>query len=300
MDISAKVRSTASGHEARVQTGESARDLTIPARPGGGSGVNGGELLTLALATCYCNDIYREAGRFGVAVEAVEVEASARFGAPGAPGTDVRYTARIESRSPPEKVAELLRYTDTVAEIQNTLRAGAKVAFEADAVARAAAQPPTGEVTLREITKDTARDVIRLTVGADQLGFVATNAVSLAQALFHPEAWYRAAYKGETLVGFVMVSDEKDAQPPKEKPEIGLWRLMVDQRYQRLGIGRDIVMRVADHARSRGYDKLHVSWVPAPGGPEPFYRGLGFVPTGDVDHGEVVAALELGPGPSPR
>lgn len=35
------------------------------------------------------------------------------------------------------------------------------------------------------------------------------------------------------------------------------------------------------------------SWVPAPGGPEPFYRGLGFEPTGEVDDGEVIGRLAL-------
>jgi hypothetical protein len=33
---------------------------------GGGSSANGGELLCLALATCYCNDVYREAKKRGI------------------------------------------------------------------------------------------------------------------------------------------------------------------------------------------------------------------------------------------
>ena len=68
---------------------------------------------------------------------------------------------------------------------------------------------------------------------------------------------------------------------------------MVDQRYQGQGIGREIVKLVADQARSRGYDKLFTSYVPGPDGPEKFYLSLGFVPTGEVDHGEVVAFLAL-------
>ena len=47
-------------------------------------------------------------------------------------------------------------------------------------------------VTLREITADTVRSVTKLAVREDQMRFVASNAVSLAQALFTPEAWYRA------------------------------------------------------------------------------------------------------------
>ena len=44
-------------------------------------------------------------------------------------------------------------------------------------------------VALREITADTVVPVVRLAVAESQKGFVATNAVSLAQALFAPEAW---------------------------------------------------------------------------------------------------------------
>jgi diamine N-acetyltransferase len=41
-----------------------------------------------------------------------------------------------------------------------------------------------------------------------QLRFVATIATSLAQALFSPEAWYRAICCGEEPAGFVMLCDK--------------------------------------------------------------------------------------------
>jgi len=52
----------------------------------------------------------------------------------------------------------------------------------------------TKRVSLREITSETVRAVTRLSVAESQKGFVAPNAVSLAQALFAPTAWYRAIY----------------------------------------------------------------------------------------------------------
>lgn len=52
--------------------------------------------------------------------------------------------------------------------------------------------PPAPPVTLREITAETVRAVIALSVAESQKMFVAPNAVSLAEALFAPEAWYRA------------------------------------------------------------------------------------------------------------
>ncbi|RYY93024.1 MAG: OsmC family peroxiredoxin, partial [Comamonadaceae bacterium] len=65
MKIAATVLSSPAGHEASVRTGDASRSLGVPGKPGGGSGVNGGEFLMLALATCYCNDLFREAGRLG-------------------------------------------------------------------------------------------------------------------------------------------------------------------------------------------------------------------------------------------
>jgi diamine N-acetyltransferase len=151
-------------------------------------------------------------------------------------------------------------------------------------------------VTLREITADTVRAVTRLVVHPDQAGFVATNAVSLSQALFSDEAWYRAIYADDELVGFVMLADGTLKDPPPAEPIVGLWRLMIDARHQRRGIGREAMRRVIEHVRTRpGVRQLYTSYVPGPGCPEPFYRGLGFVPNGEIDEGEVVMVLPLEP-----
>jgi diamine N-acetyltransferase len=40
-----------------------------------------------------------------------------------------------------------------------------------------------------------------------------------------------------------------------------------------------------------GATALEVSWEPGRGGPEPMYLRYGFVPTGDVEDGEIVARL---------
>jgi organic hydroperoxide reductase OsmC/OhrA len=134
MQISATVRNDATTHEVQVRTGASAQSLSLPTRAAGrGSGVNGGELLMLALATCYCNDLYREAERLGLVLDGVEVEASASFPGVGLAATDIRYRARIASTAPREAIDALLRRTDAVAEVHNTLRAGVPVVRGDDA-----------------------------------------------------------------------------------------------------------------------------------------------------------------------
>ena len=149
-------------------------------------------------------------------------------------------------------------------------------------------------VSLREITADTVRLITSLSVGPDQQGFVASNAVSLAQALFSEEAWYRAIYAGESPAGFVMLYDESIRATPPPTPEVVLWRLMIDARFQGQGIGRLALRSVIDHVRSKGlFSSLVTSYIPGPGCPERFYLGAGFKHTGKVDGGELVLELPL-------
>lgn len=128
MKISATVRNGSSRHEVVVATGSSKQSLTVPSKPSGqGSGVNGGEFLMLALATCFCNDLYREAARLGVSIESVEVEASGEFPGVGLAATNIAYQAKVSSHAAAAEIAELLRVTDAVAEVHNTVRAGVPV-----------------------------------------------------------------------------------------------------------------------------------------------------------------------------
>jgi hypothetical protein len=56
--------------------------------------------------------------------------ASAKFAGVGIAASDIRYHARVSSSAAPERIAELLRQTDAVAEIHNTVRAGVPVTLE--------------------------------------------------------------------------------------------------------------------------------------------------------------------------
>lgn len=144
-------------------------------------------------------------------------------------------------------------------------------------------------VSLRPVTVDNLDTVLNLTVNEAQKSFVSPNAVSIAQAHFHPEtAWFRAIYADETVVGFVMISDNAQI------PEYYLWRLMIDATYQGLGFGRRTVEKVIDYVRTRpGATHLLVCCVPGAGGPCPFYDKLGFVDTGEVLYGQHVYRLDL-------
>jgi organic hydroperoxide reductase OsmC/OhrA len=95
MKIKANARNGKGENRVTLQTDGRTPSIAIPPRPSGfGSSANVGELLLLALAACYCNDIYREAERLGFPARASEAQ-----------------------------ILELMRHTDQVAEAQNTLRA---------------------------------------------------------------------------------------------------------------------------------------------------------------------------------
>lgn len=143
-------------------------------------------------------------------------------------------------------------------------------------------------LSLREIDADSVRAICRLTVDKSQEDFVAPNAVSIAQAYFCKEAWFRAIYHGETPVGFVMLH-----QVP-ERGEYFLWRFMIDKEHQKKGYGKEALGLILDHVRTLPLAKeLRLSCVPGENGPEEFYIRLGFEFTGEIDEGEKIYRIAL-------
>ena len=128
MLMSATIKSSFNQHEVEVQTNGATKQLHIAVRSTGyGSSINGGELLLTALATCFCNDIYREAVKRNITVDGVDVEVTGEFGAEGEPGFNFQYKTKVTSNAPQHEIDSLIAHTDQVAEIHNTLRKGLNI-----------------------------------------------------------------------------------------------------------------------------------------------------------------------------
>ena len=85
----------------------------------------------LSLATCFCNDTYREAARRNVKILSVEVTVTGEFGKEGEPASNIAYEVKIEAPgTSSEDIADLIRRVDSVAEIHNTLRQGIPVTLK--------------------------------------------------------------------------------------------------------------------------------------------------------------------------
>lgn len=128
MKIKATVENSLNSHVTTVQTNEDAKRILIGSKATGyGSAINGGELLFLALATCFCNDIYREAAKKNIQVNSVIVEVTGDFSGEGEAGSNIVYSAKVDANASENEIKRLIADTDKVAEIQNTLRKGVHV-----------------------------------------------------------------------------------------------------------------------------------------------------------------------------
>lgn len=155
--------------------------------------------------------------------------------------------------------------------------------------------PPT-VVRLVELTHENAGAYGRLRTHWSQERFVATVQQSYGDALFpEPEQGHpvvpvlRGIEADGEPAGFLMHGDAVN----EGTPDPYLWRFLVDRRHQGRGIGRRALGQWIADQRAAGHRAIEVTWVPGPGGPEGFYVGLGFEPTGEMRHHEVVARLAL-------
>jgi len=150
-------------------------------------------------------------------------------------------------------------------------------------------------ISLREITLETLHEILKLSVAPEQMEYVASNAVSIAQAHFHPEAWFRGIYAGDEAVGFVMLEDWSLSPDPAADRPVLLWRLMFDKSQQRKGFGNEALKQIVEHVRTRtSLDHFFTSCVEGPNTPKPFYLKFGFVETGRQIEGETVLRYDFG------
>ncbi|MDF3301410.1 GNAT family N-acetyltransferase [Streptomyces tropicalis] len=149
---------------------------------------------------------------------------------------------------------------------------------------------------LEEITPDTFDTAVGLRVRPDQEHLVAPVVKSLAEAYVYPgTAWPRLIRDGDRAVGFLMAFLDIDWRGDGSGTDIrsGLWRLNIAAAEQGKGYGRYAVASVAAEIRRRGGTRLTTTWHPGADGPERFYLGLGFRPTGETSGGQTVGELDL-------
>jgi diamine N-acetyltransferase len=103
-------------------------------------------------------------------------------------------------------------------------------------------------ITLRNIDYSNFLEIIDLKVYENQLDFLTSNAVSIAQSKVQPECIPLAIYNDEKAVGFAMHGiDRRDEQH-------WIYRFMIDRRYQSKGFGKAALKLLIDQIQK---DKTH-------------------------------------------
>jgi diamine N-acetyltransferase len=153
---------------------------------------------------------------------------------------------------------------------------------------------PDAVVTLREITGETVIPICNLshTLTEPQSRMVAPNSLSIAQAHFSDHAWFRAIYADQTPVGFIMLY-HGPGHLDRDRSVHFLWRLMVARPYQGMGFGRRAVELLVEKIKAEGASELLTSCFEGEGGPEGFYRKLGFHRDGKMYDHEIGLCLDL-------
>jgi len=160
------------------------------------------------------------------------------------------------------------------------------------------------------ILDDIMKECIALEILPEQDNFVASNAISLAEAYDENKNFAEtgegniavpyAIYQNGKMVGFVMYGyfspeDDEDSYN-KEEHHYYVWRLFIDKNHQRKGIGREAVRQVMEEIKSRPCGEAnycYVSYEPTNVGSKTTFASYGFEEDGRVIDGEVVAAYRL-------
>ena len=148
------------------------------------------------------------------------------------------------------------------------------------------------ELRLVDLSAATIVAVNAMSLKPGQEQFLAPTSYAVAAAVINPAtAWQRVVLDGDEVVGFVSANFDLDA--PQEYFRSVLWRINVDADDQGRGIGRFAVENLLAEARRRGMDHVDVIYEAGEGGPEAFFRRVGFLPVGETEYGEVIAEVRL-------
>ncbi len=146
------------------------------------------------------------------------------------------------------------------------------------------------KITLRQITAENWQKAIQLKVSEDQKDFVASNLYSLAQVQFLTDFKAMGVYAEEEMVGFAMYGIDPD------DGNYWIYRLMIDEKFQRKGFGRaalDKVLKDIRNINSSAIPYVVLGFEPTNHVAKKMYKDAGFVETEIASWGEQLARLEL-------
>lgn len=145
-------------------------------------------------------------------------------------------------------------------------------------------------INFRKITEDNFDAIINMKRPEGE-NFVATNAVSLAQAWLYRDnndVFPFAIYDDDTVVGFMLLEEDM------EEERLDLWRIMLPPENEGKGYGTAAVKLMIQYAKASGrYKSIGLLCGTENHNARRIYDKLGFLPTGEMCYGDVEMRLSL-------
>jgi diamine N-acetyltransferase len=142
-------------------------------------------------------------------------------------------------------------------------------------------------ILFKEITKENFWDCIELAVDKEQVDFVTSNAVSIAQSKVQPECIPLSIYDDDIMVGFLMYCiDEDDG-------EYWIYRLMIDKNYQSRGYGKKSLKKLLEIIKQdKSHNKIFLGVHKESTYAIKLYKSFGFDFNGQVFGSEHIMKLD--------
>lgn len=145
-------------------------------------------------------------------------------------------------------------------------------------------------INFRRISEDNFNIIVHMKRPEGE-HFVASNAYSLAEAWLYKDAgdvYPFAIYNDDTPVGFMMLDEDQ------EERCLVIWRIMFPEEHQNKGYGTEAMKQIIRLAKESGkYDFMIIDYAPENVIAKHVYEKMGFVPTGEISNGEIVAKLQF-------
>lgn len=142
-------------------------------------------------------------------------------------------------------------------------------------------------VLFKEISRENFWECIELNVAKDQIDFVTSNAVSIAQSKIQPECIPLAVYDEDIMIGFIMYCiDEDDG-------EYWIYRMMIDEKYQSKGYGKESLKKLLDMIKQdNSHNKIFLGVHKESIYAVELYKRFGFDFNGQVFGSEYIMRLD--------
>lgn len=159
-------------------------------------------------------------------------------------------------------------------------------------------------IRLEKINAQNIWSILKLKVSDDQANFVASNDLSIIEAYIaitsNGHAFPFGIFDDNIPVGFLMIGydvDESFDNPPQiAYGNYSIWRLMIDERFQNKGYGKEAIKLAIDFIRTfpcREAEYCYLSYDSDNKMAKNLYSQFGFVENGETDGDEIVAVLKL-------